>query len=152
MLNSLCTVPVGLVVEVSPSWHQAVKPEPGSPAPELWVQPGCQADPHSFHLQTKLKGWVQVHTSPGFSAMSFALAQEAAIDWQRIAPLQKLATWSSLSCWWRWGLSTVGWLLLLNSSPLVHNEDTRSHPKLVAWPVASFSSRTVTSTPRNASW
>ena len=88
MLNSLCTVPVGLVVKVSPSWHQAVKPEPGSPAPELWVKPGCQADPHSFYLQTKFKGWVQVHTSPGFSAMSFALAQEAAIDWQRIAPLQ----------------------------------------------------------------
>ena len=34
-------------------------------------------------------------TSPGFSAISLALAQEAAIDWQRIAPLQKLATWSA---------------------------------------------------------
>ena len=55
MLNSLCTIPVGLVVEVSPSWHQAVKPEPGSPAPELWVKPGCQADAHSFHLQTNFK-------------------------------------------------------------------------------------------------
>ena len=50
----LVLAPVGLVVEIGPSWHQTVKPEPGSPAPKLWVQPGCKTHTHPFHLQANV--------------------------------------------------------------------------------------------------
>jgi hypothetical protein len=84
--------PVRLVVVLGPARRQAVQPEPAGPPPEARVGPGGES--HLAECPGLRPTFIRF-TSPGFSASRRALAQLAAMDWQRIAPLHSEATWAA---------------------------------------------------------